>query len=105
MKTILITGGTGFIGNYLCRSLLNKGNRIICVDNNSTGNLSNISDCFNDPNFTFIDYDITLPIKVAETIDMIFHLACPASPPVYQKNPIKTLDTCFLGTKNILEVG
>jgi len=104
MKTILITGGTGFIGNHLCRSLLNNGHRIICVDNNSTGHLSNISDCFNDPNFTFIDYDITLPIKITENIDIIFHLACPASPPAYQKDPIKTLDTCFLGTKNILEL-
>ena len=47
MKTILITGGTGFIGNHLCRFLLNNGNRIICVDNNSTGNISNITDCFN----------------------------------------------------------
>lgn len=99
---ILVTGGTGFIGNHLCRKLLEKGNSIICIDNNSTGNLSNIDDIIGNKNFQFINHDVIEPIYLE--VDQIYHLACPASPIEYQKDGIKTLKTNFIGTMNILEL-
>lgn len=99
---ILVTGGTGFIGNHLCRELLKQGNRVICLDNNFTGNMNNIKDLLSHPQFEFIRHDITLPIYVE--VDQIYHLACPASPKAYQYNSIKTLKTNFLGTMNVLGI-
>ncbi len=99
---ILITGGTGFIGNHLCRRLLNEGNYIICLDNNFTGSMENIKDLMGDPNFEFIRHDITLPIYLE--VDQIYHLACPASPKAYQYNAIKTIKTNILGTINSLGI-
>ena len=100
---ILITGGTGFIGNHLCRKLLSEGNQIICMDNNFTGSLKNIEDCLDNINFQFIEHDIINPIEIDSKIDQIYHLACPASPKAYQFDPIKTLKTNFIGTLNVLE--
>lgn len=100
---ILITGGTGFIGNHLCRKLLHDGNEIICLDNNFTGSLKNIEDCLTNINFQFIEHDIINPITIDIKIDQIYHLACPASPKAYQFDPIKTLKTNFIGTLNVLE--
>lgn len=100
---ILITGGTGFIGNHLCRKLLQDGNEIICLDNNFTGSLKNIEDCLTNINFQFIEHDIINPITIDIKIDQIYHLACPASPKAYQFDPIKTLKTNFIGTLNVLE--
>jgi UDP-glucuronate decarboxylase len=102
---ILVTGGTGFIGNQLCRTLLNNGNYVICLDNNFTGNMDNIKDLIGNPNFEFIEHDIINPIildKKNSDIKQIYHLACPASPKAYQYDSIKTLKTNFLGTMNIL---
>ena len=99
---ILITGGTGFIGNHLCRRLLKEGNYVICLDNNFTGNMENIKDLINNPNFEFIRHDITQPILIE--IDQIYHLACPASPKSYQYNAIKTIKTNILGTLNALGI-
>jgi len=99
---ILITGGTGFIGNHLCRKLLNEGHFVICLDNNFTGSMDNIQDMRNNPNFEFIRHDITLPILLE--IDQIYHLACPASPKAYQYNAIKTIKTNILGTLNALGI-
>ena len=99
---ILITGGTGFIGNHLCRRLLNEGNYIICLDNNFTGNMENIKDLRDNKNFEFIRHDITLPILLE--VDQIYHLACPASPKSYQYNAIKTIKTNILGTINALGI-
>ena len=99
---ILVTGGTGFIGNHLCRNLLNNNNNyVICLDNNFTGNMENIKDLIGKPNFEFIEYDIINPIILYD-IEQIYHLACPASPKAYQYDSIKTLKTNFLGTMNIL---
>ena len=100
-KNILITGGAGFIGSHLSKRLLNENNKVICVDNLFTGNMNNISDLINSPNFQFIDHDITKPLYL-EDIDQIYNLACPASPINYQKNPIKTVKTCTIGVINIL---
>jgi len=99
---ILITGGTGFIGNHLCRKLLLEGHNIICLDNNFTGNIDNIKDLMDDKNFEFIRHDITIPIYLE--VDQIYHLACPASPKAYQYNSIKTIKTNILGTMNALGI-
>ena len=92
MNTILVTGGTGFLGSNLCSRLISEGNRVICVDNNYTGRLHNIVGIVNHPNFRFIEHDICEPLNVNdEKIDQIYNLACPASPPAYQGNySIKT---------------
>ena len=97
---ILITGGTGFIGNHLCRKLLNDGHQIICIDNNFTGSLNNINDMLNNSNFKFIEHDIINPIYL--DVEQIYHLACPASPKAYQYDSIKTIKTNILGTINVL---
>lgn len=99
---ILVTGGTGFIGNHLCRRLLSEGNSIICLDNNFTGSLNNIKDLLDNPKFEFINHDIINPIYFE--VDQIYHLACPASPPAYQYDPIFTIKTNVLGTMNALEI-
>ena len=102
MVRILVTGGTGFIGSHLCEKLINMGYYVICLDNNSTGNVSNIKHLIDNPNFELIIYDITSMIHLK--VDYIYHLACPASPKAYQKDPIKTLDTNYIGTKNMCEL-
>ena len=99
---ILITGGTGFIGNHLSRKLLNEGHHIICLDNNFTGNIENIKDLMDNKNFEFIRHDITERILLE--VDQIYHLACPASPKAYQYNSIKTIKTNILGTLNALGI-
>lgn len=104
MKTILIAGGCGFIGSNLCNYLLNKNNKIICVDNLFSGKMENIKSCIDNDNFTFINHNIIEPIHIDSEVNEIYHLACPASPPVYQKDPIYTLKTNFIGTMNLLEL-
>jgi UDP-glucuronate decarboxylase len=104
MKTILITGGAGFIGSNLCEKLLDDNHRIICVDNLLTGNLKNIEHLINKPNFEFINHDIIYPLEINDDIHEIYNLACPASPPKYQKDPINTLKVNFLGVLNLLEL-
>lgn len=105
MKTILITGGTGFLGSNLCIRLINEGNKVICVDNNYTGRMSNIASIINHKNFKFIEHDICEPLNIDEKIDQIYNMACPASPPAYQGSySIKTTKTCVLGAINILDL-
>ena len=99
---ILVTGGTGFIGNHLCRKLLEQNHYVICLDNNMTGRMENIQDLIGNPNFEFVRHDVTVPIHIHA--DQIYHLACPASPKAYQKNGIKTIKTCVIGTINALDV-
>lgn len=100
-KTILITGGAGFIGSHLCKRLLNDGNKIICLDNLFTGSENNISNLIDNSDFEFVNHDITKPYY-REGIDEIYNLACPASPIHYQINPIKTIKTCTIGVINML---
>lgn len=106
--TILITGGTGFIGSNLCNFLINNNEKIICIDNNYTGNINNIKHLLNNPNFEFFNIDINDKDKIDKldkyNFNEIYHLACPASPKDYQKDPIFTLDTNYIGTKNLLEL-
>ena len=100
-KTILVTGGAGFIGSHLCKRLLNKNHYVICLDNLFTGCFENIESLKNDDNFEFINHDITKPYY-RDNIDEIYNLACPASPIHYQSNPIKTVKTCTIGVINML---
>jgi len=105
MKTILITGGAGFIGSNLCEKLLNnQNNKVICLDNLFTGNIKNIQHLMNNKNFEFINHDIIEPLYINGDIDEIYNLACPASPPKYQIDPIYTLKVNFLGVLNLLEL-
>tara|TARA_B110000285_G_scaffold200846_1_gene235015 strand:+ start:3295 stop:4254 length:960 start_codon:yes stop_codon:yes gene_type:complete len=104
---IVITGGTGFIGSHLCDYLIRQGHSIYCIDNNYSGNIDNIKHLIDNTNFTFIEENI---IHFDNTyfnsinIDQIYHLACPASPRAYQREPIETLKTSFIGTLNMLEL-
>lgn len=102
MKTVLITGGAGFIGSHLCERLLNEGNKIICLDNFLTGSKDNIQHLFANKNFVFIEHDIINPIIIDEKIDEIYNFACPASPIHYQENAIRTIKVNTLGVINIL---
>ncbi len=105
MKTILITGGTGFLGSNLAKRLIKDGNRVICVDNNYTGRMENVEEIKESPQFSFIYHDVCAPLKVAEKVDQIYNMACPASPPAYQgKHSIETTKTCVMGAINMLEL-
>ena len=105
MKNILVTGGTGFLGSNLCIRLIKEGNRVICVDNNYTGRLSNVEEIIKHPNFTFIEHDVCEPLEINEKLDQIYNMACPASPPAYQgKHSITTTKTCVFGAINMLEL-
>ena len=102
MSRIIVTGGAGFIGSHLCRRLLSENNHVICVDNLFTGSEGNISGMLGNPNFEFIWHDVTEPLDVEA--DMIYNLACPASPVHYQHDPIKTAKTSVFGAINMLEL-
>jgi UDP-glucuronate decarboxylase len=103
---ILITGGAGFIGSNLCKYLLKQNNTIFCMDNLYTGNYENIKPLTSNNYFTFIYHDIRCkPFPKINNVDQIYHLACPASPPQYQRDPIYTLDTATIGTKNVFDFG
>ena len=99
-KRILVTGGGGFLGSYLCEKLLEAGNEVICVDNLFTGSKRNIFHLMGNPRFEFLRHDVTFPLYVE--VDEIYNLACPASPIHYQKNPVQTVKTCVHGAINML---
>ena len=101
IKKIIVTGGAGFIGSHLCRFLVSEGHNVKCVDNLLTGSKNNLSDFYQNSNFTFIEHDIINPYYDTG-IDEIYNLACPASPVHYQINPIKTVKTNTLGVINML---
>lgn len=100
MAAILITGGAGFLGSHLCDRLLARGDEVICVDNFFTGRKQNISHLLSNPRFEVIRHDIVQPLNVEA--DQIYNLACPASPPSYQYNAIKTIKTSTVGMVNML---
>ena len=90
-KTILITGGAGFIGSHLADTLISQGNRVIVVDNLVTGSLKNIEHLFDKPDFKFIEHNISEKIKIDEDLDWVMHFASPASPIDFQKLAIPIL--------------
>ena len=96
----LVTGGAGFLGSHLCERLLRDGHEVICLDNLFTGSKSNIIHLLENPGFEFMRHDVVDPFKVE--VDRIYNLACPASPPHYQFNPIKTVKTSVMGVINCL---
>ncbi len=100
MRTILVTGGAGFIGSHLCESLIKRGDEVLCLDNFFTGQKRNIYKLMKNKRFEVVRHDIVKSILIE--IDEIYHLACPASPVHYQHNPIKTIKTNVLGTMNML---
>jgi dTDP-glucose 4,6-dehydratase len=101
MPTALVTGGAGFLGSHLCDRLVEDGYRVICVDNLETGSLQNVEHLRGDQ-FFFINHDITNHLDVAEEIDVIYHLASPASPIDYLRLPLQTLKVGSHGTHNAL---
>ncbi len=102
----LVTGAAGFLGSHLCDRLIADGLEVIGVDNFYTGSQRNMKELTGNPAFRFIEHDIRSPLdpSLGESLDWIFNLACPASPPHYQKDPVYTLDTNYLGVKNICEL-
>lgn len=102
MSKVLVTGGAGFLGSHLCDRLLKDGHTVTCIDNLQTGSEKNISHLYDRQDFTFIKHDVTEPIDLEA--DRIFNLACPASPPHYQADPVRTAKTSVIGAINMLEL-
>jgi len=102
-KKILVTGGAGFVGSNLIKRLLQEGSHVICADNLYTGRMVNIEEFMSNPDFEFINHNIIEPLEM-DNLDEIYNLACPASPPHYQKSPTYTTKTCILGIINMLEL-
>lgn len=98
----LITGGAGFLGSHLCDRIIERGEKVICLDNFSTGSKNNINHLIHNKNFNILEHDIVESLDIYT--NRIFNLACPASPIHYQKDPIKTTKTCVLGSLNMLEI-
>jgi len=97
---ILVTGGAGFLGSHLCDRLIDQGHEVICLDNFFTGRKSNIAHLIGNQRFELVRHDVIDPFKFE--VDRIYNLACPASPPHYQYNPIKTMKTSVMGAINCL---
>jgi UDP-glucuronate decarboxylase len=99
-QRILVTGGSGFIGSHLCRRLLTLGHDVLVVDNFYSSSRHNVVDLLDNPRFELMRHDVTFPLYVE--VDQIYHLACPASPVYYQRDPVQTTKTCVHGSINLL---
>lgn len=104
VKTIAVTGGAGFLGSHLCERLVGDGHRVLCIDNFHTGRRANVAALLDSGRFEIVDHDITAPLPGAlGRLDEIYNLACPASPPHYQADRVRTATTCALGALNVLQ--
>jgi len=101
-KRVLVTGGAGFLGSHLCERLVADGSEVVCLDNFFTGRRENVDSLLDNHAFELVRHDVTEPMTLE--VDEIYHLACPASPVHYQRNPVKTIRTGVLGTLNMLDV-
>jgi UDP-glucuronate decarboxylase len=97
---VLVTGGSGFIGSHLSRRLLEQGHEVLVVDNFYSSTRRNVLDLIGEPRFELIRHDVTFPLYIE--VDQIYHLACPASPVFYQRDPVQTTKTCVHGSINML---
>jgi UDP-glucuronate decarboxylase len=101
-QRILVSGGSGFLGSHLCERLLKDGHEVVCLDNFFTGARANIEHLLDDHRFELVRHDVTEPITME--VDQVYHLACPASPIHYQRNPVRTIRTAVEGTLNMLDL-
>ena len=99
-KRVLVTGGSGFIGSHLCERLLDSGAEVLCVDNFYSSSRANVEHLISNPRFELMRHDVTFPLFVE--VDEIYHLACPASPVYYQRDPVSTTKTAVHGSINML---
>jgi UDP-glucuronate decarboxylase len=106
MGKVLVAGAAGFLGSNLCDRLLEDGRSVLGLDNFYTGRRDNVARLAGNPRFSFLERDIVMPLagEAFEGIDAIYNMACPASPPHYQRDPLFTLDTSYLGVKNLCEL-
>ena len=100
----IVTGGAGFLGSHLCEFLLEKDYKVTCVDDISTGSIDNIEHLLSHDEFTFVKHDVVQPFSISIKVDEIYNLACPASPPHYQKDPVKTVKTSVYGIIHMLDL-
>ena len=101
-QRILVSGGSGFVGSHLCDRLLKEGHEVVCLDNFFTGSRANIEHLLDHHRFELVRHDVTEPITME--VDQVYHLACPASPIHYQRNPVRTIRTAVEGTLNMLDL-
>jgi UDP-glucuronate decarboxylase len=101
-RRILVTGGSGFLGSHLCERLLHDGHEVVCLDNFFTGSRANVEHLLDNHRFELMRHDVTSPMTLE--VDEVFHLACPASPIHYQRNPVRTIRTAVEGTLNMLDL-
>ena len=99
---IVITGGSGFVGSYLCEKLINDGHKIIVIDNLLTGSRENINDLLDNENFSFMEHDVQDHIEIEDKVDYVLHFASAASPKAYTEHPVNTLKAGSVGTINTL---
>jgi len=99
---VLLTGGAGFLGSHISNKLIENNHHVTVLDDLSTGSLNNIKHLKSNPNFTFIEHDVRKPYDI--DVDAILNFACPASPVAYQQDPVRTIETNFLGMINLLHL-
>ena len=99
---VLVTGGAGFLGSHLCDRLIAQGHHVICLDNFQTGSRDNVAHLAGHPRFELLVHDVCDPLDI--TVERIYNLACPASPPHYQADPVRTTRISVLGALNLLEL-
>ena len=99
---VLLTGAAGFLGSHLSQRLIDDNHQVIALDDLSTGSMANIKHLLQNPNFTFVEHDVRKPYEI--DVDAILNFACPASPIHYQSDPVRTIETNFLGIINLLHL-